>query len=169
MIGSYSPLPIVFMIEPGFMWRAFLIQRASVGPSLRYRPPAMVWREATCVRSGPMLLTAPGTPWIAWQPMQPPSMKPCCAPRTGSPPASRASSYSSPFGKGVCGTAVATGEDQNVGDVRARENYIACNLFTKSELVVLIKPTIVDDASSMTGELQETMRSIERLDPQRGR
>lgn len=44
-----------------------------------------------------------------------------------------------PVGKGVCGTAVATGEDQNVGDVQGRENYIACNLFTKSELVVLIK------------------------------
>ena len=42
-------------------------------------------------------------------------------------------------GHGVCGTAVATGEDQNVGDVRARENYIACNLFTRSELVVLIR------------------------------
>ncbi len=44
-----------------------------------------------------------------------------------------------PVGKGVCGTAVATGEDQNVGDVRAIGNYIACNLFTKSELVVLIR------------------------------
>jgi GAF domain-containing protein len=44
-----------------------------------------------------------------------------------------------PVGKGVCGTAVATGEDQNVGDVQARENYIACNLFTRSELVVLIR------------------------------
>lgn len=42
-------------------------------------------------------------------------------------------------GKGVCGTAVATGEDQNVGDVQGRENYIACNLFTRSELVVLIR------------------------------
>lgn len=42
-------------------------------------------------------------------------------------------------GKGVCGTAVATGEDQNVGDVRGRANYIACNLFTRSELVVLIR------------------------------
>jgi GAF domain-containing protein len=42
-------------------------------------------------------------------------------------------------GKGVCGTAVATGRDQNVGDVRAIENYIACNLWTKSELVVLIR------------------------------
>ncbi len=44
-----------------------------------------------------------------------------------------------PVGKGVCGTAVATGEDQNVGDVRGRENYIACNTFTRSELVVLIR------------------------------
>lgn len=44
-----------------------------------------------------------------------------------------------PVGKGVCGTAVATGKDQNVGDVRGRENYIACNLFTRSELVVLIR------------------------------
>jgi L-methionine (R)-S-oxide reductase len=44
-----------------------------------------------------------------------------------------------PVGKGVCGTAVATGVDQNVGDVQGRENYIACNLFTKSELVVLIR------------------------------
>ncbi|MDQ3426695.1 MAG: GAF domain-containing protein [Gemmatimonadota bacterium] len=42
-------------------------------------------------------------------------------------------------GQGVCGTAVATGEDQNVADVRAVENYIACNSWTRSELVVLIR------------------------------
>ena len=42
-------------------------------------------------------------------------------------------------GQGVCGTAVATGEDQNVGDVRAIGNYIACNIWTRSELVVLIR------------------------------
>jgi L-methionine (R)-S-oxide reductase len=42
-------------------------------------------------------------------------------------------------GHGVCGTAVATGIDQNVGDVQGRENYIACNLFTRSEIVVLIR------------------------------
>jgi putative methionine-R-sulfoxide reductase with GAF domain len=41
--------------------------------------------------------------------------------------------------EGVCGTAVATGEDQNVPDVRAIENYIACNTWTRSELVVLIR------------------------------
>jgi GAF domain-containing protein len=44
-----------------------------------------------------------------------------------------------PVGHGVCGTAVATGKDQNVGDVRAITNYIACNTFTRSELVVLIR------------------------------
>ena len=44
-----------------------------------------------------------------------------------------------PVGKGVCGTAVATGRDQNVPDVGAIANYIACNTWTRSELVVLIR------------------------------
>ena len=44
-----------------------------------------------------------------------------------------------PVGKGVCGTAVATGQDQNVGDVTAVANYLACNLDTRAELVVLIR------------------------------
>ena len=44
-----------------------------------------------------------------------------------------------PVGKGVCGAAVATGVDQNVGDVTGRDDYIACNLDTRSELVVLIR------------------------------
>jgi GAF domain-containing protein len=44
-----------------------------------------------------------------------------------------------PVGQGVCGTAVASGEDQNVPDVRAIDNYIACNSWTRSELVVLIR------------------------------
>lgn len=52
----------------------------------------------------------------------------------------RATEHTSiPVGRGVCGTAVATGEDQNVGDVRAVADYLACNLFTRSELVVLIR------------------------------
>jgi GAF domain-containing protein len=42
-------------------------------------------------------------------------------------------------GQGVCGTAVATGLDQNVPDVGAVENYLACNIWTRSELVVLIR------------------------------
>jgi GAF domain-containing protein len=44
-----------------------------------------------------------------------------------------------PVGKGVCGTAVAEDRDQNVPDVRAITNYISCNIFTRSELVVLIR------------------------------
>ncbi len=44
-----------------------------------------------------------------------------------------------PVGVGVCGTAVATKADQNVADVSAAADYLACNAFTKSELVVLIR------------------------------
>jgi GAF domain-containing protein len=44
-----------------------------------------------------------------------------------------------PVGVGVCGTAVASKQDQNVPDVSAAGNYLACNTFTKSELVVLIR------------------------------
>jgi L-methionine (R)-S-oxide reductase len=44
-----------------------------------------------------------------------------------------------PVGVGVCGTAVASGQDQNVPDVRAVDNYLACNTWTRSELVVLIR------------------------------
>lgn len=44
-----------------------------------------------------------------------------------------------PVGMGVCGTAVASGQDQNVPDVREIQNYLACNAWTRSELVVLIR------------------------------
>jgi len=43
------------------------------------------------------------------------------------------------IGVGVCGTAVATGQDQNIADVRAISNYLSCSLKTRSELVVLIR------------------------------
>jgi GAF domain-containing protein len=44
-----------------------------------------------------------------------------------------------PVGKGVCGTAIIRREDQNVPDVAAIGNYLACNIDTRSELVVLIR------------------------------
>ncbi len=44
-----------------------------------------------------------------------------------------------PIGSGVCGTAVAEGRDLNIPDVRALDNYLACSLETRSELVVLIR------------------------------
>lgn len=44
-----------------------------------------------------------------------------------------------PVGEGVCGMAVAKGENMNVPDVEAVDNYIACDPETRSELVVLIR------------------------------
>ena len=44
-----------------------------------------------------------------------------------------------PIGEGICGTAVADGENMNVPDVSAVEHYIECDRRTKSEMVVLIR------------------------------
>ena len=44
-----------------------------------------------------------------------------------------------PVGEGVCGTAIATGENVNVPDVSAVDHYIACDPRVKSEMVVLIR------------------------------
>ena len=41
-----------------------------------------------------------------------------------------------PFGRGVCGTAVATGATQIVADVHAFPGHIACDAASRSELVV---------------------------------
>ena len=41
-----------------------------------------------------------------------------------------------PFGKGVCGTAAATGETQLVDDVHAFPGHIACDSRSESEIVV---------------------------------
>jgi len=43
-----------------------------------------------------------------------------------------------PLGKGVCGTAAATGETQRVADVLAFPGHIACDAASRSELVVPI-------------------------------
>lgn len=42
-------------------------------------------------------------------------------------------------GEGVCGTAVSENENQVVEDVREVENYLACSIHTRSEIVVLIR------------------------------
>jgi GAF domain-containing protein len=44
-----------------------------------------------------------------------------------------------PVGEGICGTAVAQGENVNVPDVSAVEHYLACDPRVKSEMVVLIR------------------------------
>src|ERR687897_1233328 len=43
------------------------------------------------------------------------------------------------LGEGVCGTAVSEDRNQIVEDVREVENYLACSIHTRSELVVLIR------------------------------
>lgn len=44
-----------------------------------------------------------------------------------------------PVGRGVCGAAVAEDRNQIVEDVRQLDNYLACSLETRSEIVVLIR------------------------------
>ena len=44
-----------------------------------------------------------------------------------------------PVGEGICGTAVAKGENIIVPDVSAVDEYIACDPRVKSEMVVLIR------------------------------
>jgi len=44
-----------------------------------------------------------------------------------------------PVGTGVCGTAVAEDRNVVVDDVAALDNYLACSVGTRSEIVVLIR------------------------------
>lgn len=46
-----------------------------------------------------------------------------------------------PFDKGICGAAARTGETQDVPDVHARPEHIACSSSTNSEVVVPVKNT----------------------------
>ena len=44
-----------------------------------------------------------------------------------------------PYDKGICGSAARTGETQDVPDVHARPEHIACSSSTLSEIVVPVK------------------------------
>ncbi len=44
-----------------------------------------------------------------------------------------------PFGKGVCGTAAATGETQLVEDVHQFDGHIACDAASNSEVVIPVR------------------------------
>ncbi len=54
-----------------------------------------------------------------------------------------------PVGRGVCGTAVAENKNQVVKDVRELDNYLACSVQTRSEIVVLIR----NDAGEILGQI----------------
>ena len=76
-----------------------------------------------------------------------------------------------PVGVGVCGAAIAEGRDMNVPDVRAIENYLACSLETRSELVILIQDRASerifgqidldsDGADAFTAEDEQALRQV---------
>ena len=54
-----------------------------------------------------------------------------------------------PFGRGVCGTAAATGQTQIVADVHAFDGHIACDPRSNSEIVVPVR----DGAGRLIGVL----------------
>lgn len=53
-----------------------------------------------------------------------------------------------PVGKGICGSAVAKRENVIVDDVSKEQNYLACSIQTRSEIVVLLK-----DEGEIIGEI----------------
>ena len=65
-----------------------------------------------------------------------------------------------PVGVGVCGTAVASGESQIIGDVRELENYLSCSLSTRSEIVVLIH----DEQGAVLGQIDIDSHEVNRFD-----
>jgi L-methionine (R)-S-oxide reductase len=66
-----------------------------------------------------------------------------------------------PMGKGVCGTAAATGETQRVPDVHAFPGHIACDADSRSELVL---PLI--DGGKLLGVLDVDSPSLARFGPE---
>lgn len=72
-----------------------------------------------------------------------------------------------PVGKGVCGSAVAEKIDKIIGDVREENDYLACSLETRSEIVVLIEDEDriigqIDIDSDEVGAFDETDRKYLR-------
>ena len=66
------------------------------------------------------------------------------------------------IGEGVCGTAVAEDKNQLVEDVREVENYLACSIHTRSEIVVLIR-----DSGRIVGQFDidsDTVRAFTNED-----
>ncbi len=56
-----------------------------------------------------------------------------------------------PVGRGVCGSAVDQNKNQVVEDVTALDNYLSCNMETKSEIVVLVRDP--DGSGRVVGQI----------------
>ena len=70
-----------------------------------------------------------------------------------------------PLGRGVCGTAAATGETQLVADVHAFPGHIACDAASASEIVV---PILIDGAVVGVLDLDSPRRARFDSDDSRG-
>ena len=81
-----------------------------------------------------------------------------------------------PFGRGVCGTAAATGETQLVPDVHAFKGHIACDCASNAEIVVPIfvngtlygvldidSPTLGRFTQEDRAGLERFVRALERI------
>jgi len=69
-----------------------------------------------------------------------------------------------PLGRGVCGTAAASGESQVVPDVNAFPGHITCDIRSRSEIVVPVKVAgkvvaVLDLDSSQPGNFDEEDRA----------
>ena len=95
------------MMTAGLHPRRVLDPAREVLRVVREQPAAIVVREPTCVRFGPMMPTVTGLPLIAWQPMHAPRPRTAARPRAASPARAASSSNVSPAGSGVVGTACA--------------------------------------------------------------
>ena len=65
-----------------------------------------------------------------------------------------------PFGRGVCGTAAATGETQLVDDVHAFPGHIACDSRSESEIVV----PVFDSAGELAAVLDVDATKLAAFD-----
>ncbi len=65
-----------------------------------------------------------------------------------------------PVGTGICGTAVETGRNMVVGDVKVFDNYLACSPGTQSELVLNIK-----DEGDIVGVIDIDSDDLEAFSP----
>lgn len=77
-----------------------------------------------------------------------------------------------PVGRGVCGSAVVDKTDKIVEDVTTEDNYLACSLETRSEIVILIqnKTEIIgqidvdsDDVAAFDETDQKYLRQVSDL------
>lgn len=65
-----------------------------------------------------------------------------------------------PIGLGVCGTAVAEDRNVVVEDVQKLDNYLACSISTRSEIVVLIK----NEAGRVLGQIDVDGHAVGAFD-----